>query len=95
MMQPSSKWSPFLPPPLINQSERSVWYEKVFIVHGGSKGHGGTYWDDNGGEFARVAVAWLKCRLMGDKGPHGAQMFEGDDCGLCNTEWIIKKKNMD
>jgi hypothetical protein len=58
-------------------------------------GHGGTYNEDNGGEFGRVGVAWLKWQLLGATGPGGAGMFVGDTCGLCNTEWTIKKKNME
>lgn len=57
-------------------------------------GHMATYSQDNGGEFGRVGVAWLKYQLMGDQGPAGAQMFEGPDCGLCSTDWGIRKKNM-
>lgn len=60
----------------------------------GSLGHIGTFIEDNAGEFGRVGVAWLKYQLLGDKGPNGAQMFEGANCGLCKTEWTIKKKNM-
>ena len=57
-------------------------------------GHMATYSQDNGGEFGRVGVAWLKYQLMDDQGPEGAQMFEGSNCGLCNTDWVVKKKNM-
>lgn len=57
-------------------------------------GHMATYYDDNGGEFGRVGVAWLKYQLLGDQGPNGAQMFEGTNCGLCNSDWIIEKLNM-
>jgi hypothetical protein len=57
-------------------------------------GHMATYAEDNGGEFARVGVAWLKWQLLEDQGPNGREMFEGSACGLCNTDWIIKKKNM-
>jgi dienelactone hydrolase len=60
----------------------------------GNLGHIGTFIEDNAGEFGRVGVAWLKYQLLGDKGPNGAQMFEGGNCGLCKTEWTIKKKNM-
>lgn len=57
-------------------------------------GHMGTYGQDNGGEFGRVAVAWLKYQLLEDQGPAGAQMFEGANCGLCRTDWVIQKTNM-
>lgn len=60
----------------------------------GNLGHIGTFIEDNAGEFGRVGVAWLKYQLLGEKGPDGAQMFEGANCGLCETEWTIKKKMM-
>ena len=31
------------------------------------KGHGGTYWEPNGGAAAQVVVHWLDWRLRGDK----------------------------
>ena len=56
-------------------------------------GHGGTYAQPNGGEFGKVAVAWLQWQLKGDK--TAAKMFSGPDCGLCkDTEWKFEKKNM-
>jgi hypothetical protein len=59
-------------------------------------GHGGTYAQDNGGEFAQVGIAWLKWQLYGDMGASAAGMFQGPDCGLCkNTKWTVRKKNMD
>jgi hypothetical protein len=58
-------------------------------------GHLATYFEDNGGEFARVGVAWLKWQLLGDQGANGKEMFVGSACGLCNTDWVIKKKNME
>ncbi|HET8936198.1 MAG TPA: hypothetical protein VFN67_22290 [Polyangiales bacterium] len=47
-------------------------------------GHGGTYWDDNGGEFAEVALAWLSWWLHDDQAATGKGMFVGDSCGLCS-----------
>ena len=32
-------------------------------------GHGGTYNDDNGGEFAKVGVAWLNWHLKATRAP--------------------------
>jgi dienelactone hydrolase len=58
-------------------------------------GHGGTYLEDNGGVLGPVGAAWLKWQLLGETGPKGAGMFVGPNCGLCNTEWVIKKKNME
>ena len=57
-------------------------------------GHGGTYMRPHGGEFAKVAAAWCKWWLKGDK--EAGKMFTGDPCGLTKNEtWIeIKKKNI-
>jgi dienelactone hydrolase len=44
-------------------------------------GHGGTYWQPNGGKAAAAVVAWLNWQLRGDQ--TAAKQFEGDDCGLC------------
>ena len=44
-------------------------------------GHGGTYWDPNGGKAAAAVVAWLNWQLRGDK--NAAKTFVGKDCGLC------------
>ena len=56
-------------------------------------GHGGTYSQPNGGEFGRVAVAWLKWQLKGDD--TAGVMFTGPSCGLCNhAEWKFEKKNI-
>lgn len=44
-------------------------------------GHGGTYWQPNGGKAAAAVVAWLDWQLRGD--PEAAKMFVGKDCGLC------------
>jgi len=43
-------------------------------------GHGGTYAQPHGGEFAKVATAWLDWHLKDDV--KGAQMFLGCPCGL-------------
>lgn len=58
-------------------------------------GHVATYFEENGGEFGRVAVGWLKWHLLSDETETGKLMFAGKDCGLCNSEWMIKKKMID
>jgi len=56
-----------------------------------NKGHGGTYWEPNGGPAAQVAVNWLQWQLRGDH--NAARMFVGTDCGLCeNPDWDYEKK---
>lgn len=55
-------------------------------------GHGGTYGQPHGGEFAKVASAWYKWQMKGDK--EASQMFLGDDCGLCSDpKWTFESKN--
>lgn len=56
-------------------------------------GHGGTYSQDNGGEFAKVGVAWLNWHLKGDQTAKGKGMFFGTNCGNCNSTWVIESKN--
>jgi hypothetical protein len=56
-------------------------------------GHGGTYRQPNGGEFAGVAIAWLNWQLKGDQ--RSGLMFRGENCGLCvNPRWVVHKKNI-
>ena len=56
-------------------------------------GHGGTYSQPNGGEFGRVAVAWLKWQLKGDE--TAGKMFSGESCGLCKDDkWKFEKKKL-
>jgi dienelactone hydrolase len=56
-------------------------------------GHGGTYSQPNGGEFGKVAVAWLKWQLKKDE--TAGKMFSGSSCGLCKDEkWKLEKKKI-
>lgn len=56
-------------------------------------GHGGTYAQPYGGEFARVATAWYKWQLKGDK--EAAKLFTGKTPGLSKSEgWVVAKKNL-
>ncbi len=56
-------------------------------------GHGGTYFEPNGGAAASVAVSWLEWQLRGDK-KAGAR-FSGKDCGLCrDANWTYVKKRI-
>jgi hypothetical protein len=56
-------------------------------------GHGGTYGQPHGGEFAKVATFWFKWQLKGDK--EAAKMFTGNPCELSkSTVWKVEKKNM-
>lgn len=54
-------------------------------------GHGGTYWQPNGGKAAAAVVAWLDWQLGGDT--QAAKMFTGKDCGLCrDPAWKFAAK---
>ena len=54
-------------------------------------GHGGTYWDPDGGAAAQVVVDWLDWRLRGDA--KAGRMFLGEDCGLCrDPKWTFESK---
>jgi len=56
-------------------------------------GHGGTYFQPNGGAAAQVAVAWLQWQLRGDA--KAKAMFVGKDCGLCkDPKWKLEKKKI-
>ncbi|HEY6456319.1 MAG TPA: hypothetical protein VIY90_13685 [Steroidobacteraceae bacterium] len=56
-------------------------------------GHGGTYFQPNGGAVASVAVSWLQWQLRGDK--KAAARFIGKDCGVCkDPKWTLAKKNI-
>ena len=56
--------------------------------------HLGTYGQENGGFFAKVAVAWLDWRLKG--GQAAAAMFRGSSCVLCTGPgWHVTKSGID
>jgi dienelactone hydrolase len=69
---------------------------KFPVLHANNKlGHGGTYNADNGGECARVGVAWFRWHLLGDDTATGKGMFWGPDCGLCkDSGWTVESVNM-
>ncbi|MBC6366271.1 alpha/beta hydrolase-fold protein [Algoriphagus sp. AK58] len=57
-------------------------------------GHGGTYGQPYGGEFARVATAWYQWQLKGDQ--EASKLFMGKNPGLAKSEgWVTENKNMD
>ncbi|WP_207955513.1 alpha/beta hydrolase family protein [Segetibacter sp. 3557_3] len=56
-------------------------------------GHGGTYRQPHGGEFAKVATAWFQWQLKGDK--TAGKLFTGKPSGLSkDPQWKVEKKNM-
>lgn len=56
-------------------------------------GHGGTYGQPHGGEFAKLATQWYKWQLKGDT--EAGKTFTGNPPGLSkNTIWKYEKKKM-
>jgi dienelactone hydrolase len=71
--------------------------ERIPIFYGvyPSVGHGGTYNQDNGGPFGKVAVAWLKWQLQGDTSAKGKGYFVGDKCTLCaDSNWQVQSRSL-
>lgn len=59
-----------------------------------SVGHGGTYFQPDGGSAAQVAVNWLQWTLRGDA--QAKKYFVGSECGLCSDkEWTYESKRLD
>jgi hypothetical protein len=57
-------------------------------------GHGGTYWEPNGGAAAEVVVDWLEWQLRGDA--EASRSFVGEECGLCaDPGWTFESKGLD
>ncbi len=55
-------------------------------------GHGGTYGQPHGGEFTRVALAWLDWQLKGLTA--NARVFLGPDCELARDgRWTVASRN--
>lgn len=78
-----------------NASVNFAYLRDIPAVWGYRKGtpHDGTYGEANGGDFGRVAVAWLDWRLKDDEG--AGRMFAGADCGLCtDPNWVLQRKDL-
>lgn len=54
-------------------------------------GHGGTYWDPQGGEFGRVALKWMDWHLKGYS--QNANIFLKPSVTKVFTKWKIQNKN--
>lgn len=53
-------------------------------------GHGGTYAQPNGGEYAIIATAWLDWQTKGSE--EASKLFLGEPCGLSQREgWTVEK----
>jgi hypothetical protein len=73
-------------------------YEKIqhvpVAVASIDRGHGGTYWDANGGAAAQVVVDWLEWQLRGKT--EAGRTFLGADCGLCSdSAWTYHVKGFE
>lgn len=56
-------------------------------------GHGGTYFEPNGGKAAAIVVDWLQWQLRGDA--NAAQAFVGAECRWCtDPEVTLERKNL-
>ncbi len=79
------------------KSDYEVMPPRVPIFYGvyPSVGHGGTYTQDNGGPFGKVAVAWLKWQLQGDTSAQGKGYFAGEKCTLCtDSNWQVQSRSL-
>ena len=66
----------------------------VFLADLKGVGHGGTYWESNGGKGAATVVAWLDWQLRGDG--RAASMFRGKHCTRClDAAWVVQKKRIE
>lgn len=56
-------------------------------------GHGGTFWEPDGGKAAAMTVHWLNWRLKDDEA--AANMFLGGECGYCtDPDWTLERRNL-
>lgn len=80
--------------PQANDDFARIDHVPVFYGNVRGVGHGGTYWEPNGGRAAQAVVAWLEWQLRGDA--KAALMFKGKACGLCtDPAWSVQKKRID
>lgn len=55
-------------------------------------GHGGTYYADNGGDWAKIAVAWFGWWLKDDA--TAKAKFYPATCGFCKSPWTYESKRL-
>lgn len=82
-------------PAMVNAADDVARLDQVPVFFGSrhGSGHAGTYSHANGGEFANIAVAWLRWQLKGDQA--SARVFTGPDCSLCkNPDWTVQRKKL-
>lgn len=72
---------------------KTIQKKPAFACSLNTVGHGGTYMEPHGGEYAIVATAWLKWQLQGNN--EAGKMFEGADYSLAKRpNWTCEKKNI-
>ena len=54
-------------------------------------GHGGTYWNEYGGEFGKLAIKWMDWHLKGYK--QNARIFLKPDLTGFSSKWSMKTRN--
>jgi len=82
-------------PAMANAADDFRLLDKVPVFFGSrhNAGHSGTYSHANGGEFANIAVAWLRWQLKGDRS--SGTMFTGSACSLCrDPNWTVQRKRL-
>ncbi len=76
-----------------NDDAARINHVPVFRAYAKGVGHSGTYREPNGGDFARVAVAWLDFQLKGSK--QAAKWFRGAECSLCrDPHWAVPRNTL-
>ncbi|MXO73045.1 hypothetical protein GRI99_15550 [Altererythrobacter buctensis] len=61
------------------------------VANLGDIGHGGSFYQPNGGPAARIAWQWLDWQLKGDL--DGQRAFVGEGCGLCiDNRWRYESR---
>jgi dienelactone hydrolase len=84
-----------LDPAMTNAADDFERLDQVPVFFGSrhGAGHAGTYSHANGGEFANVAVAWLRWQLKADE--RSATVFTGPACSLCkDPNWTVQRKGL-
>jgi hypothetical protein len=82
-------------PAMANAADDFAKLDKVPVFFGSrhGSGHSGTYSHANGGEFANIAVAWLRWQLKGNK--DSGKSFTGAECLLCkDPNWTVQRKGL-
>lgn len=57
-------------------------------------GHGGTYYSDNGGEYAKFVRAWFDWWLKGDTGANGKLKFTDRSSAFFKSPWTMETKRL-